>query len=917
MMISSPKCLIACIRIFLTDLLSQFQSALCRAALPQTPVLLSRMGANCPAAVPCLLDGCIAVYCQSIAESSALHNNLSNASSSSTSSSHQLSNIASACVQSVRLLAKLSPREAHRTMSTLRHRNVMYELQLELMMQHDALSAFMFVNQHLSVDAAISSAKEVESLTQPITTVSGHLQQNASLLREMLHFINAHLSVEYIPTARHSITLSSYIRILSQVSMTAIFVDDGIEILLGILASLRRKLEVLREDVAKNLQKPEVPSSGQEYNLLIAAIVSTYAVLFSDNKFLESNTGAQLKDLIDMNVAPLYARVFLVRLSLSLFYGGDDSLYDVVDASVIRFTTRQALSTKTQKTYHFRTLLQNLCTWVVNLSGLNDECIDREYVLLHPSIAIQLLKYKQSAVLPASDLFLRVLEDTEAVLRFLQDPLVLEFVEISVSIVLYQKGAKLPLVSPVQMHTLASTLLLSQWENLEIPVLKFLIQLLYCFYFFEHASSSPFRINPRELPLNRILELGERFEVSRRIHSIVLVKLAYFIDKYCPEVQRFHRFKTLKSREVWFQKYRPKILVKNKQEFSRILRQAVASISQCDNPGGLAVERTFMEASLYLSDADLMSASVSALISSSASLPLCFTYPMLYRDPLVVLKCPLIVWNCQGTRRVALTVLSSLLVTNEFIVRGDAVCQEAANELLSSRNATVLRSLLRVMTSTSATLERSALVCAQTCGLIRRVVASNEGLGALLIKQGLTTAEIDWLTESVPELALDLSTIQRMLTDKNSLSAANRLVVAECCVWIAIAHGHRLDDYAEAIVHACLSQLISSFFLILGPIGVPVNALLGQGTDLDATQIARKAAFRLLAALRKITLFRTQLKGETLSMLQKFLGMCKGESIVGSFQTSITGSQKILLKDLVESVRKAMESMGLTSNTPD
>jgi hypothetical protein len=875
------------------------------------------MGANCPAAVPCLLDGCITVYCRAIVESSVFSHNPTNAGAGSTSSS-QLSNIESACVHSVRLLAKLSSREGHRTMATLRHRNVM---------QHDALAAVMFLNQQLSGDVAVSSASEVGPLAQPITTLSCYLQQHVSLLKDVLHCINSNLSSEFVPIASLSITLSSYVRILFRVSMNSLFVSDGIEIVFLILGSLRRKLEMLRKDVARNLQLSEA-FSAPVYELLIAAIVSTYAILLPEDKFQESNSSAQLKDLLDIAFAPFRARVMLVRLSLSIVYGDEDSLYEVVDSSIDLFkvNTRHAAFMSSQRDSRFRTLLKKLCSWAVSSSGLNHECIDCECsvslagntALLHPSVALQLLKYKQSAYVPATNLLERVLKDTRAFMFFLQDPLALAFVENGVSVGLSRENAKLPAVTPLQIQTLAATLLLSQWEQLEIPVLQFLMQLLYCFYFFEQVPSSPFRVDPRELPLNRILELGERFEISRRIHPTVLVKLAYFIDRYCPEVRRFHRFKMLKSRELWLRKYRPAVFVKkNKQEFTRILRQAVATAAQCDISCGLLAEQAFLEASLYLSDADLMSVSVSVLVSSHTSLPRYFTYPMLYRDPLVVLKCPLNVWNCRGTRRVLLTVLSNLLVTNERMARREAVYQEAANELLSSRNEILLRCLMRVMTSSSSRLEGSALVCVQTCGLVRRLVASNEGLTTLLIKQGLSMTELDFLAETVPEIALDLSTMQGMLTDKTSLSAAKRLVVADCCVWIAIAHGHRSDGNAEAIVHACLSMLISSFFLILGPIGVPVNALVGQGNDLDATQVARKAAFHLLSSLQKIKPFRILLKVETLPMLQKVLGMCKGESIVGSLQATITGSQKSLLKDLVDCVKKAMESMGSASNTQD
>ena len=43
-------------------------------------------------------------------------------------------------------------------------------------------------------------------------------------------------------------------------------------------------------------------------------------------------------------------------------------------------------------------------------------------------------------------------------------------------------------------------------------------------------------------------------------------------------------------------------------------------------------------------------------------------------------------------------------------------------------------------------------------------------------------------------------------------------------------------------MYSALAQLISSFFLVLGPVGVPVNVLVGEGA-LDITQTAREGVF--------------------------------------------------------------------------
>ena len=874
------------------------------------------MGENCSAAVPSLLDGCITVYSRAVDDTFIFEN-------SSAGDSSQIYSIVSTCVQSVRLLAELSPREASRVLSVLRRRNVMVELQFQLLMQIDALAAFMHISQNLHMSLKASNTPDVEPSMHPITSLCSHFRCNVSLLREALNFLNYHLSAKSIPMAQLSIILSAYIRIIMYVPMTQLLVNDGLGIVLRSREVIREKLELLRARMSQSPQQPKILSFSQEYNLLVAAMVSTYTLLVFENDFHESDCGAQFADMLCVDNAPNGSRHLMVRLSLSLFQGDEQSLYDIIGSSFAFVIAGNSTSFLSQKSNHFLSLLKHLCTWAASSSPLNLDYIEKglsangSLTLMSPSVVLHLMKHEHFAHSAATTLLQRVLMDSEAVETFILDPLTVDIIERGIAISLQKYLTKLPIVTPLQIQALASAIPLWQWENLEIRSLQFLLQLLYCFYFYELEPKSPFRIDPRELPLNRVLEIGERFKNSSRIDSGILLKLNYFIDTFCPEVRRFYRFKMLKSRKRLLQQGRRMLLVKeNKQEFIRILRQAVTAEPQSD-VAGLLAEQAFIEASYFLSDADLISSSISALLSSPSSLPLFFTYPMLYRDPLVALKCPLAVWIRRGTRRVVLAVLSSLLVTNDNIVRKDGVCQEVANELLSSRNEILLRCLLRVVTSPSSKVDGSSLICFQTYSRVRILVASHEGLTALLLKQGLSESEMDWLTEFVPEAALDFSMILGMLSDKSSLSAAKRLVVADCSLRLSIAYGHRSDGCAEAIARACLSQLLSSFFLILGPVGVPVNALMGHGTDLDATQVARKAAFRLLSSLQKIRMFRTHLKAETLSILQKFLGMCKGESIVGSLQTSISGSQKSLLKDLVEIVRKSMESMGFASNTQE
>ena len=53
----------------------------------------------------------------------------------------------------------------------------------------------------------------------------------------------------------------------------------------------------------------------------------------------------------------------------------------------------------------------------------------------------------------------------------------------------------------------------------------------------------------------------------------------------------------------------------------------------------------------------------------------------------------------------------------------------------------------------------------------------------------------------------------------------------------AIAHGHSQKDMTEQLLYAASAQLVASFSLILGLVGVPVNVLLGEDSGVDVPQL--------------------------------------------------------------------------------
>jgi hypothetical protein len=225
-----------------------------------------------------------------------------------------------------------------------------------------------------------------------------------------------------------------------------------------------------------------------------------------------------------------------------------------------------------------------------------------------------------------------------------------------------------------------------------------------------------------------------------------------------------------------------------------------------------------------------------------------------------------------------------------------------------------------------------ALSCSLTQLFIRRTVARNPGIFAALLKQGLPDGSVDWMIDWVPECFVDSTRICVIMTQRSSLGAPERLAIADGAFRLAIMrkshcaiHGSRKstesapltyrlegglgsDDTSKQLVIAALSHLVSSFFLVLGPVGVPVAAILGSGHD--ATTMSRNAAFRILNAMRRVQTYRSGVRSECIAAVQKLVGLCKGENVLAGLPGAVANRQKKLLKELIDALSRANNAMG-------
>eukprot|EP00536_Pseudo-nitzschia_multiseries_P009957 jgi/Psemu1/306937/fgenesh1_kg.290_\ len=187
-----------------------------------------------------------------------------------------------------------------------------------------------------------------------------------------------------------------------------------------------------------------------------------------------------------------------------------------------------------------------------------------------------------------------------------------------------------------------------------------------------------------------------------------------------------------------------------------------------------------------------------------------------------------------------------------------------------------------------------------TTSIIRWLIQGRPGLVALLVKQGLREQDVDWLVENVPEAMNDSQSLLQIL-ERNSLTAAERLVAADTIIRIAIVHGQAKEVDASQLILTAVHQLVDSFYLILGPVGLlPVDALFNAESSIPITQISQKAAFRILKSLARLRGVRNQTRRDCSIVLQKLTILCKSE-----LQGAVTGRRKHLLKELYDAAVKA------------
>ncbi len=861
------------------------QCALCRAAVPQTPSLIARMGANAPAAIPTLVRGCIRAYEKA---------------SQSRAKNHA---IASSARQAIRSLASLSVREASRIRSLLERDGVMIDIQLELAVKHDPLLALCLLSDSLSSEEEKMLSNRTQGTNRvKMRTLACHLAENSTLLSSTIAYVVDDLvKLTTAETCRKSLTRLSFT--LSALSWVLLRVpaDNLLKVMdFPKQNSLLVSLVKIREQFLKIDAKNHASNPFDRcYSLVLCCSLSFAMIQCSSTMSNESNQQEAVDSLRDALHATSPSRLSeanAAALTNSLLYNNSHDLcsdiFHLLSAKEVMNPDVPSwfIDSVTEKSVKF-------CQWL----STNPERTFLEKSTDELQVETQIIKglrfLQQSGVVSEDQvksdctrLLNIILTDESLSSSLIVCSAVPRFMRLSIKLIRSGNDLKIPIVLPLQVQSLVADFLQThRYPALSPSVARFLLMVLYCLEYVEAVPNTPFGIDLGAIPIREIYGLCIT-NSKQNVSQETSVRLTCLIEKLAPEVPFWNQVIALQSRKGW------------ESVGKAELRNAI-QLSLKENGEVLcsSVEKLFLMATGSLSDADLITSTVNGLLANRIKTHPHYSYAVLCRDPLLVLKVPFAVLRKSGFRRIALFVFCRLLEINDGLSQVMIKDNCSDDEYISARNCIVLQCLCQSF-STMAVAER----CMVSTGLIRRLVSSQEGLAAMIIKQVSDNLALEYFCDTIPEAIDDWKACLYILAGRSSMTSVDLLIVSGRVLRVVLFQGLRLEVESQKLLRAVLGHLIACFPLVLGPVGVPV-ALIGEGNVADATKAAREASSRIIETVGKLKGFQHDLKNECTSSLQKLATLCKTET-----QTSLPAArQNAILMETLEAIQQTAESLGI------
>lgn len=890
---------------------------------------MTRLGANCPTTVASLLLGCMEAYILAIQQKS-----------------RPIANIAK---KAVLALAKLSPRESSRVLERLSEKKIMWDVQLELTLQErddnpTSIMCLLIAQLSESSNLLTFSGNNDRTMNPPSDaqctaevpldyaekngysfdsqkpseepSLQQHLIEKPNLFEQTLRFFAQQFEIlakrKRLPRGYFVFSLRAFCWLLLVPCSTIPSSDRMLPLQEKVLPSLHKLIEKTMDIVLLDDKTNLAVTStmDQLFTLLHSCLILTSArILQGANVNDATKESCQELHVLLRQFPPVSKTVLGFRQQVDSALRQEQSAVVLAQIVNVLGSPHPSISTHLAASIAdmdsgLRAVCSLLKPWTLQKHSEDKEIGDLEATISTLLFEIDTSNATDGSSSAVVDTLQRVLtDDSVSVLQHIPNNILARFVSASTRKLSEDSRLNIPLVLPTQIEREGSKLKVSQLEQglLDEHGAKFLLQLLHVFEYLDIKKNSPFCFDPRSIPLKQALTMSHVLSPLRGTISFLGRRLQELSQRHCPDiVLQFQRTQDITSTNK-------EVLSSSRTEVMDTLYKALRLFIEGPDPEATGAERIFLQAKSTLCDADLYSTVCSAFLASPNEPKPVLTYYFLCRDPLVLFKCPVKIWRRRSLRRIALDMLSSSLEANTAIAHNSTSLESSTGEYLASRNCVVVRCLLMCICGTGPKI--TPIYCVTTTGLVRSIISGHPGLVASLIKQGVPENVLDWLVENVPECINDSADLLQLLSDHSSLTSTERLVVADAVLRIAIVHGHSNDHEAAHMAQTALSQLVESFFLVVGPVGVPVDALINEDSGLDVTQTSRKAAFRILKSLLQVRGRRSSLRRECANALQKLAGLCRSESALAGVAGAVAGRRKSLMKEMYDLIIKASNSM--------
>lgn len=860
--------------------------ALCRAGLTQAGELCYRIGANIPATVPSLVRGCL-IVAQATSSARTPEQTVDEHNDDNTMSSHENGSTAalSAAIETVELLSSLSAYENGRAATMLRLSPSLKSCAINRLAVSLAVSQGDALHLALVCDSFLCDLPPAD-----YDTMEGLLSQTSGgrdclvtdALRCIADDLKECLMWKQFPAGRLRWILTAYLRLLvlgrvnpslDLLSWMTAFQDSG---LLGRLPVDIHQILVAIAWIgfSKSLAWPSQDQVIETINLC----VNTLRGLLSWHAPFSMRALATWKSVNSQQLGSLLADTWGTQLE----------------------------PTQTERLVVKNNLLHS-CQRLVDLVGVDEIREDNLAGDLHSTskyLEVRLAQHASSHDQVRKSLLCVLRPPSSKALEYLLSGATLCFIRRASKFLCSDISGKreIPVCLPLELEKLATAVFNELLPRVQptMEVARLLLNLTYTICFLRDQPDSPFRVVVRNLPLNRLYTFLQEID-AKWVNPAISNHILDGLRRACPELTlqlqimralaKFNHVAYNCRAKGWWRE----VLVGE-------IRKS-AEKSSADTSGEI-VEAAFCQSLSGAPWKSLCCGSVSAFLSNG--LPLInVEYTKLISDPLCLLKTSVSLWSCAGARRVLFTLLFFLVEVNEAMMislsRGK---EDTAYELSVSRNAVSVRCLLALMSK-----EPDMRGCVFATGFIRALFARSRGLGAAILREGVMDSEWDWLCLNVPEIMDDAAVYQDLLGRLALSTASQRLGAASGVLRLALMHGRREEALSEALVVAATQHLIANFFIILGPVGLPVNAFENDKGG-NSTKACRKAALRMLKTFSLAQGRRQGVRNECLVALQKLSRMCKGEELVGGLPVSIANRQKGFLREMLDGINKALLAIG-------